>query len=207
MKLGCGGNRPGCDFPSFCGKRAGFVEHTPAMNEFDRQQHDRFLRLFLEQDQALRLFLRSLLFSHEEVREVMQETAAVLWRKFDPAMDDAAFCRWAFGVARMEALAFRRDRARDRHVFGEDVLELLARTVEGQNETLEAERRALDLCLNKLPEQQRQLVQAAYAPGARIDRLASELGRTPMALYKTLHRIRLTLMDCTRRVLAKEDLA
>jgi len=50
-------------------------------------------------------------------------------------------------------------------------------------------------------------VQAAYAPGARIDRLASELGRTPMALYKTLHRIRLTLMDCTRRVLAKEDLA
>jgi RNA polymerase sigma-70 factor, ECF subfamily len=181
------------------------MEHTPEMNESDRRQHDRFPRLFLAQDQSLRVFVRSLLFSHEETREVMQEVAAMLWRKFDPGMDDAAFCRWAFGVARLEALAYRRDRARDRHVFGEDVFERLARTVEEQSETLEAERRALDQCLQKLPEGQRQLVQAAYAPGVRVDRLASEMGRTAMALYKTLHRIRLALMDCARQVLAAED--
>ena len=183
------------------------MEHTLKVKESDRQLHDRFLRLFLEQEQSLRIFLRSLLFSHEEVREVMQETAAVLWRKFDVGMDDAAFCRWAFGVARMEALAFRRDRARDRHTFGEDVFELLAQTVAQRTESLEAERRALDLCLKKLPEQQWQLVQAAYAPGVRIDQLAHQLGRSAMALYKNLHRIRLTLMDCTRRELAKEDFA
>ncbi|MCU0983125.1 MAG: sigma-70 family RNA polymerase sigma factor [Pirellulaceae bacterium] len=177
------------------------------MNESDRRQHDRFLRLFLGQEQSLRVFLRSLLFSNEEVRDVMQDVAAVLWRKFDPGLDDAAFCRWAFGVARLEALAFRRDRARDRHVFGEEVYAVLAQTIEEKGETLEAERRALDHCLQKLPEGQRQLVQAAYAPGARIDRLASELGRTAMALYKTLHRIRLALLDCTRRVLAAEDSA
>ena len=177
------------------------------MNESDRQQHDRFLRLFMAQEQSLRVFLRSLLFSHEEVREVMQETAAVLWRKFDPGMDQAAFCRWAFGVARMEALAFRRDRARDRHVFGEDVFELVAQTVAQQSESLEAERRTLDRCLQKLPERQRQLMQAAYAPGVRIDQLAHQLGHSAMALYKNLHRIRLALMDCTRRELAKENFA
>jgi RNA polymerase sigma-70 factor (ECF subfamily) len=105
----------------------------------------------------------------------------------------------------MEALAFRRDRARDRHVFGEDVCELLARTVEEQSETLEAERRALDRCLQKLPDRQRQLVQAAYAPGTRIDQLASQIDRSAMALYKNLHRIRLALLDCTRQELASED--
>ena len=106
----------------------------------------------------------------------------------------------------MEALAFRRDRARDRHVFGDDVFELLAKTVLEQADTLEDERRALEGCLQKLPEAQRQLVQSAYAPGVQIDLLARRLGRTAMALYKTLHRIRLTLMDCTRRVLASEEL-
>ena len=176
------------------------------MTESDRAQHDQFLRLFMEHEESLRVFVRSLLFSHDEEREVMQEVAVVLWRKFDAGMDSQAFCRWAFGVARMEALAFRRDRARDRHTFGNEVFELLGQMVLEQSDALEAERRALGTCLQKLPEEQRQLVQSAYAPGVKIENLAAQLGRTAMALYKTLHRIRLTLMDCTRRVLASEEL-
>jgi len=157
-------------------------------------------------EESLRVFVRSLLFTHDEEREVMQEVAVVLWRKFDAGMDSQAFCRWAFGVARMEVLAFRRDRARDRHMFGDEVFELLSQTVLDQADALEAQRRALDICLQKLPEDQRRLVRAAYEPGVKIDQLATRLGRTAMALYKTLHRIRLTLMDCTRRVLATEEL-
>lgn len=176
------------------------------MTESDREQHDHFLRLFMEHEESLRVFVRSLLLTHDEEREVMQEVAVVLWRKFAPDMDSLAFCRWAFGVARMEVLAFRRDRARDRHTFGDEVFELLGQMVLEHSEALEAERRALDICLQKLPEDQRQLVQAAYAPGVKLDDLAAELGRTAMALYKNLHRIRLTLMDCTRRVLATEEL-
>jgi RNA polymerase sigma-70 factor, ECF subfamily len=175
------------------------------MNEPDRKQHDQFLRLFMEHEESLRVFVRSLLLSHDEEREVMQEVAVVLWRKFDEGMDSQAFCRWAFGVARMEVLSFRRDRARDRHNFGEDVYELLAQTVLDQYDELEEQRRTLDDCLQKLPDNQRQLVQAAYSPGVKIDQLAHELGRTAMALYKTLHRIRLTLMDCTQRMLALEE--
>lgn len=175
------------------------------MTDFDRQQHGQFLRLFVEHEQSLRVFVRSLLFTQDEEREVMQEVAVVLWRKFDAEMDSQAFCRWAFGVARMEALAFRRDRARDRHQFGDDVFELLEQAVLDQNDTLEAERHALTECLHKLPDDQRRLVEAAYAPGVKIDQLARESGRTAMALYKMLHRIRLLLMDCTRRVLATEN--
>ena len=91
------------------------------MNPADREQHDQFLRLFLEHEEALRLFVRSLLFNREESREVMQEVAIVLWRKFDASLDSLSFRRWAFGVARMEVLAFRRDRSRDRLFFGDDI--------------------------------------------------------------------------------------
>ncbi len=187
------------------GKSGPLVEHLLEMTELPREQHDRFLRLFMAQEESLRVFVRSLLFSRDEEQEVMQETAVVLWRKFDPEMTDAAFGRWAFGVARMEALTFRRDRARDRHAFGDNVYELLAETIVEQVETLEAERRALDACIQELPAEQRRLVQAAYAPGVKIDQLAAQLGRTAVSLYKTLHRIRLVLGDCTRRRLAAED--
>ncbi|MEM1296841.1 MAG: sigma-70 family RNA polymerase sigma factor [Verrucomicrobiota bacterium] len=172
------------------------------MDDSDREQHDQFLRLFMEQEEALRLFVRSLLFNHDEAREVVQEVAIVLWRKFDNSMDSKSFRRWAFGVARMEVLAFRRDRARDRHVFGDDVVELLERTVDEESTSLNLELSALETCVRKLPKDQLELVSSAYGPEVRMNELANELGWTPMSLYKKLHRIRLQLMKCIRRELA-----
>ena len=172
------------------------------MEKEDREQHDKFLRLFMEHEVSLRLFVRSLLFSNEESREVMQEIAIVLWRKFDASQDGTAFRRWAFGVARMEVLAFRRDRARDRHLFGDDIAELLERTVQSESATLDLERNALEKCMGKLSTDQRELVDAAYEPGVKMSDLASDLGWTSMAIYKKLHRIRIQLMQCTQRELA-----
>ena len=83
----------------------------------------------------------------------------------------------------------------------------LAAEVADNSDAYEAERQALDECLGKLGAAQRKLLDAAYAPGVRIDSLANANGRSPMSFYKALHRIRLALMDCTQRVLAREGLA
>lgn len=175
------------------------------MDKADREQHDQFLRLFMEHEDALRLFIRSLLFNQEESREVMQEVAIVLWRKFDDSLDSPSFRRWAFGVARMEVLAFHRDRARDRHIFGDDIAELLAHSVQEDSGMLEGERNALEVCVGKLSADQRKLVYTAYEPKIKMNDLARELGWTSMKLYKKLHRIRLQLMECVCRELKSEE--
>jgi len=171
-------------------------------DELDR--HDRFMQLFLQHEESLRAFVRSLVPTLEDAREIVQNVSAVLWRKFDELHSPDEFRRWAFGVARLETLQYRRTKCRDRHVFGEDIIAVLANSAEDAADSLDAERRALEYCLQRLPEAQRKLITAAYAPGVRIDELATKLGRTAMALYKTLHRIRLTLMACTERVLSQE---
>jgi RNA polymerase sigma-70 factor (ECF subfamily) len=174
------------------------------MQSSDDDVHDEFLRLFLAHEASLKAFLRSLLFSTEESREVMQDVAVVLWRKFEVGMTPERFRRWAFGVARMEALAFRRDRARDRHAFGDAVYELLEESALAPRAALDARRQALDECLEKLPSYQVRLVRAAYAPGARIDTVAVAIGRTAMAVYKSLQRIRLALADCIEQTMRAE---
>ena len=176
---------------------------TPS--ECDR--HDLFLRLYVQHEEALRGFVRSLVPTLDDAREVMQEVAAVLWRKFDEISSVENFRRWAFGVARFEALEFLRTRRRDRHVFGDEALRLLAEEAEESAGVFETERRALEECLTKLPDTQRTLVEAAYAPGVRMDELASRSGRSAMSLYKSLHRIRIAVMNCTRQVLAREGMA
>jgi RNA polymerase sigma-70 factor (ECF subfamily) len=171
------------------------------MSRLDHNHHDEFLRLFMAYESNLRGFVRSLLFSHEEAREVLQNTAVVLWRKFEPGMSHEAFGRWAFGVARLEALIFRRDRARDRHVFGEDIYELLEHAAAARAQPRDDRRDALDACLRKLRSDQLALVMAAYAPDARIDEVARGIGRTAMAVYKSLHRIRIALAACIRETI------
>lgn len=175
------------------------------MSPLEQGRHDRFLRLFLDHEEALRGFVRSLVPTRDDAREVMQEVAVVLWRKFDALAAPDDFRRWAFGVARFEALAFRRDRARDRHVFSEDVLALLADEAEAQVDAMDDRREALEGCLQKLPNRERSLITAAYARGVRIDELASQLGRTAMSLYKALHRIRMVLTTCVERTLHQEE--
>ena len=175
------------------------------MNPHDQDNHDQFLRFYIESEEALLGFVRSLVPTREDAREVMQQTAAVLWRKFKELDEPGNFRRWAFGVARFEALAFRRDKARDRHVFSEELMSMLEREAEESDLIAEQESQALQECLGKLLPGQRELVEIAYSPGRRIDELAMELGRTPMAVYKSLHRIRMLLAECIRRTMAQQE--
>ena len=175
------------------------------MPALDEQLHDRFLRLFTTSEPALRAFVRRLVPLRDDAQDVMQEVALVLWRKFETFSAGEDFRRWAFGVARYEALAWLRDKARDRHVLAEDVVALLADESLRADEHLEFQREALRSCLDKLPKDQQGLVLAAYGPAARIQEVAALSGRTVGAFYQWLHRMRLALLDCVRRATAKGD--
>jgi RNA polymerase sigma-70 factor (ECF subfamily) len=175
------------------------------MTDCDHSQHDAFLRLFTAHETAVRAFVRSLVPTLNDANDVMQEVAIVLWRRFDDYDVGQDFRGWAFGVAKMKILSWQRDRARDKHVFGVEVTDLLANHTGHDADRLEAQREALRLCLGKLPAEQRRLVDEAYAPGIRINELARALGQSLASVYKRLHRIRLALVECTRGQLARKD--
>jgi RNA polymerase sigma-70 factor (ECF subfamily) len=96
------------------------------MSEPSFQHHADFLRLYVEHEPSLRGFVRSLVPTLEDANDVMQEAAMALWKRFGSLEAPENFRRWAFGVARLEALEFLRKKSRDRHVFGEDLLAQLA---------------------------------------------------------------------------------
>lgn len=164
--------------------------------------NDQFLRLYAENEGALHAFVRSLLPTRDESSEVMQDLAVALWQGFESARE---FRPWAFGVARNLVRMHLRRRARDRHVFDDQLVQRLADLAQEESEPRAAERRALECCLQKLPQAQRELVLGAYARGTRIDELAQRRGQTPMALYKILHRIRQALLECVQRTVLREQ--
>ena len=167
-------------------------------------QHNQFLRLYVDNEESLRGYVRSLLPTLEDAREVMQNTAAILWKKFEQLDDPENFRKWAFGVARFEVLSYRRDKARDRHVFSEELLVQLASEAEKLSEQTLDEIRALKKCLGKLPDKQRELVSEAYSEKIKINEIARREGRSAMSVYKVLHRARIALADCVQSTLQAE---
>lgn len=169
--------------------------------------HELFLTHFAANEPAIRAFVRRLVPTRQDAADVMQNVTLVLWRKFKELDKPGDFRRWAFGVARYETLAWLRDKARDRLVLADDVRTTMARESTLMEDQLSAQREALDGCLEKLSGEHRSLVLAAYAPDTRIQDVAMRSGRTVAAFYQWLHRIRLRLLDCTRRTLQTEGLS
>ena len=145
-------------------------------------------------------YILSLLPDRMLADDVAQETNLVLWRKaaeYDPAQP---FLPWALTIALYQVKAARRDAGRDRHVFDDSLVELLA--AECRDEPHADLEQALERCLQELPARQRELILARYAPGSSVQDLAAERRQTPTALSLALMRIRKALEACIERKLA-----
>lgn len=173
----------------------------------ENARYEEFVARFAHHEPDLRRFIRSLLPTWTDADEVLQQTAIVLWRKFDLYDPTTNFMKWACVVARFEALAYRRKMARDRLVFREDVMEVLSEESLEEIDRRDREHEALRECLGGLPEKQRQLVTLAYTPGVKVKELAAEAGSSAAAFYMRLKRIRRQLLECVEAKTVGEERA
>jgi len=156
----------------------------------------RFLRVFIQHEAALRAYARALLPDWHAVDEAMQEASVVMWRKVDQLESTDEFLPWAKTVLRFEILKARRKHARDRHVFSNELIEMLAEEGLKEDQPFAERQRALASCLAKLSPANRELVLAPYLADRAVTEIAEQSGRTVNSLYKRMGRLRLTLRRC-----------
>lgn len=178
---------------------------TPGQHHESNHPHESFLRLWMKHEAALRAYVRASCPNAQEVDDIMQEVSIVALRKFSSLDDHSAFGAWACLIARYEILAARRRFARDRLVLAEDIVELLAQEGAQEIPLRQRQLQALDLCIEKLPRQRRELALAAYSKDTTIRKLASQLKRTEGSLYQLLARIRQELCTCMQQTLARDE--
>ncbi|MEM7396853.1 MAG: sigma-70 family RNA polymerase sigma factor [Verrucomicrobiota bacterium] len=162
------------------------------------------MRLLAEHESAIFGYILSLLPNWQDAQDVYQETSVVLWRKFDAFEKGTSFIRWACAAARFNVLNKMKKRGRERYVFSNELLDAMADESLEEIERLEAERQALHVCLQKLPESDHAMVKQCYTPGHSIKKVAQTLNKTPNSVYKWLNRIRGGLLQCIERRLAQE---
>ena len=173
--------------------------------DFSKQQSDQvsaFVNQFTVCQHQIYAFILTLVPNWSDADDLMQETAEVMWRKFQNVGQIDNFCAWGKGIARNKVMNFYAKRKRDRVLFSDSLLDDVVAREEKTSSHAALRLRALQKCLRKLRSNDLHLIQVLYGHDITIKKLAEEIKRPVQGLYKAMARIHHSLLQCVRRTLS-----
>lgn len=177
------------------------------MNPEPNETGGQLLQLFARHNRELRAYSRMILHSVDSLDDVMQEASVVIWEKQAQLRHESEFLPWAKTIVRNISFRYRRSAARDRHVFNDELVNRLLSEEDLESTSdkrSDQEYAALMSCLNKFPDERKQLILAPYRSPGAVKELAAKANRSPNSLYKLLQRLRVKLMGCVENEMKSE---
>ena len=170
-----------------------------------KESEEAFVRLLTVEQPRLYGFILTLIANEERAQDVLQETNVVLWRKASTYREGSNFGAWSKKVAYHQALACRRDRHRDRHLFDDELVGQLARVAERRLDEVADRTTALRICVTKLTQQERDLLYERYSLDRQVKEIASRSKRSASSISNIFFSIRRQLLECIERTVRAEQ--
>ncbi len=167
----------------------------------DDEQQERFTRLWTEVQPAVSGYVHAIVRDPAVAKDLVQETALALLRKFPEFDAQREFLPWALGMAKFAIMGHRRDAGRCRVMFDDALLEQVTESWSEVAPVIGDEEAALHTCLEKLAGHARRVVQLRYFEALNSAEIAQRLGSTASAVRVALQRIRGQLRECVERQL------
>src|SRR6056297_814146 len=171
-----------------------------------RDDGEEFVRLLVQHEPQVRVFLRGLLPSWNDVDDVIQEASLVAWRKFDEFQEGTAFGGWFLTIAQFQALNHRRRIQKSPQVFNDELWELIAAESDDTSSLAHAVdyRQVVEKCIQKLRPEQQDMLLKVHSPGVVMREVAAQSGRSESAFYKLIQRLRAGIAECVTKAIAAE---
>lgn len=167
----------------------------------DRQQEE-FTRLWTEAQPSVSNYIHSLLTDPAAARDLVQETAVVLFRKFADYDSERPFIGWALGIAKFRVLGHHRDAARSFVTFDSELLDKFTEAWAKPAPAPASDRQAaLDGCMEQLQGASRKLLRFKYVDELNSKEIGERLNRNSGSIRVMLQRIREQLRACVERSL------
>lgn len=165
-------------------------------------QHREFTGLFTREARGIYGYILSLVLSQADAEEIFQGTSLVLWEKFSEFEAGSNFYAWACRIAFFEVQNFRR---RKKPVpLSNEFIELMSQQTLEMTAELDDRQRALEGCLQKLPDRDRDVICRRYYDGWSPKQIAEQVQKSVYHVYRTLNRVHEQLFSCIERSVAKD---
>ncbi|MBX2852400.1 MAG: sigma-70 family RNA polymerase sigma factor [Phycisphaeraceae bacterium] len=161
-------------------------------------------RLWVSAQPMVLAYIRSCIDSYADAEDVLQTVAqdvVVKYAQYDKARP---FVGWTLWLAKSRIIDHYRKSGRDRHRFGDEVLDRLSNAFERIEPEAHPQQEALSQCIKKLPEKSMQLLELRYTDGLRPQEMAQSLGTSSGTVRVALTRMRKALARCIEQWLRRE---
>jgi RNA polymerase sigma-70 factor, ECF subfamily len=171
------------------------------MDQFDAgpaPRYNEFIVEFSKNSRRVYGYIRTLAPDINDANEVYQNVSLVLWNKFQEFIPGSNFFSWACQIALFEVRKLRDGKARAK-MFSDESLDILSAEFQRRDDNSTARMDALLECLDKLPTDDRTLIDQRYFGDRKPPEIAEQIGRSLASVYRALARIHDLLMICVQR--------
>jgi RNA polymerase sigma-70 factor (ECF subfamily) len=162
---------------------------------------EQFFKLYNSVSTRVLSYLVIMVHNKDDAEELLQETATVLWTKFDEYEEDTNFGAWAVSIARLKALEFFRERKKTRMVFDDTFYEKVSDQAKELSGDLPVRIEALKNCIDKLSVNQKKLLSLRFRKDLAIKKISQLTGRPLGSLYHSFSRMIIGLRNCVEKQL------
>jgi RNA polymerase sigma-70 factor, ECF subfamily len=173
----------------------------------ETESRKRLMGLMTRHQRQIFSYIYALVPDRDDAEDLLQETSLVICEKFQEFEPGTDFVAWACQIAYWRVKYSQQRFMRSKVVFDQEIVDVLAKTVDDMADELDDRHEALGLCLQKLHPRDRDLLMARYEPGGGVKEAARRTGRTVTTAYKALSRLRKLLLDCVSTRLADKGTA
>ena len=147
----------------------------------------------------LRAYLRMLIYNPSDISDLMQEVAAIGWKKYKDFDTTRSFEAWLLGIARLCVFEYVRDQSKRASPLTDEVIELLEDEAQDVSASAPAMLDALESCLGKLATDDYRLVRARFDKEQTNRAVAKALNLGESTVSRSLNRIYAQLLLCIKR--------
>ena len=160
-----------------------------------------FVRQLVQHERLLHAYIFSLVPDWAAAAEILQETYVRLFEQMHEWDSRKELYPWACGFAHYQVLSYRNRHRRDRLQFSPAFLEKVAATQQARSDQLKLRLEALEHCMEQLDPPHQRLLELAYRGDIRVEEVANQVGRSVVATYQALSRVRKILKQCVERAI------
>lgn len=154
---------------------------------------------WMQAQSAILAYILSGVGNFADAEDILQQVALDVSASFEKYDSGRPFIPWAMQIAKRRVVDFYRSRPNAVRLLDEVDLEHLAEAHQNLATTCAPSGEVtdrLELCLNKLPQKSRKLIDLRYRDGMKPAEIAQNTGRSSGAIRVALNKIRNALQRC-----------
>ena len=163
-----------------------------------------FMSLVVPNQRRIFAFIVGLVPNQVDAEDILQDTLAEMWTKFQDFRAGTDFAAWGVTIAKYKVFNFRKKYWGMKLQFNDDLVKILQIESNDRLNKIHYPLEALKKCVQKLSKCEKDLLKMRYEYDLTFQKISERIGRSAQGIYKTVGRIHARLVQCIRRTLAAE---